>query len=519
MKKILLSITVLAMTINLSAQSELKTKSISIFKNGQSFVIKEGTVPTENKKYTLKEVPNALFGTLWFNGVSSKIQQITSKQDSVKKTLEQNADNFPKLLFANKGQVVTITTSDDKVYNGKLEGLESPDSPIITIQSDAKWYTIATSSIKNIEFASKPQMVGKLNQYEQKLVINVYFEGAGKQQMEMMYLQNGLSWTPTYLLELISDSKARIKFQAEISNDTEDIQNVDISLVVGVPNFKFANMPATLTSFSGSTISNGNYYKKEAQFSNALMGQMFDEKVAERDVSSVSVNSESEATGDFYFYKIKNLTIPKNGRGVYPVFDDIIDIKHIYECTLTPDRGRNANYNSLYAFDPVMANVYHTIEVNNKTKNPFTTGSVMVMDQKTQRPLVEDLLKYTPINQSSTVKLTTSSDIRVKEQDKIVNSEKEDKTINGYKVTYLQVSMESEVIISNNKKEEIEMSLKKTLEGKIEKASIKYSDRQVPNTNGDSYNLNPIDYIDFNIKLKAGETYKFTYSYTKYIRI
>lgn len=515
MKRIVLPIAAILMSLNLTAQQDLKIKSISIFKNGQSFVIKKGDVKTNNNTYRLTETPDALFGTLWFYSNNAKINQITSKLDSVSITNEEQVKNFPQLLFANKGKQLTITTTDDKTYNGVVENFDSPESPIAIIKTDGKWISISPSLIKNIGFNYQPQITAQITAIINKPVIDILFDNNGKQNLEMMYLQNGLSWVPTYLLELVSETTANIKLQAELSNNTEDIRNTHVNLVVGVPNFQYATHPATLLSFLGNIEPRYGYNLDAVSSRN--MGQMksnfyLSDKVSEVE-TEVQIDNTSSSTGDFYFYSIKNLTLPKNGRGSYMLFENTINIKHIYECILNSGQNNN-NYDSSYSFEPVVSDVYHIIEVENNTNNPFTTGSIMVIDKKTQRPLTEDMLKYTPINQSSSIKLTSSPDIRVKEEENVLKTQEAAKKANGY--SYKLLTIESEVSITNSKKENVAMVIKKTLDGKMLKSSIKYDSSQNPNS--DRYNINPVEKLNFKLDVKAGQTSKFTYTYQKYIR-
>ena len=517
MKKITLSITLLIMSLNISAQSDLKIKSISIFKNGESFVIEKGSVKTDNKLYRLTQTPNALFGTLWFRGLTSKVDQVTSKLDSVTTTKDEQAKTFSQLLYANVGNQLTITTTDGNTYKGIVDNFET-DFAIAIIKTDSKWISISPSVIKNIEFGFKPKTIAKLVEKENKPVFDIQFSSGGTQELEMMYLQNGLSWVPTYLLELVSETKAQIRLQAELINDTQDLKNTDINLVVGVPNFKYSSQPATLLSFLSKIEPNYSYTQRNQS---VLMGQMLSNasvsygSSSSQSIGSDNGNDNSDATGDFYFYQIKNLTLPKMGRGTYPLFDNTVNIKHIYECILTDANNSSNNYSSNYSFEPQMADVYHTIEIQNETKTPFTTGSILIIDNQTQRPLAEDMLKYTPINQSSSIKLTTSPDIRVKEQENITRTQEAEKKANGY--TYNLLTIESEVTITNSKKEDVAMMIKKVLDGKIQKASIKYTDSQKPNS--DRYVINPVDNLEFKIDIKAGQTYKFSYTYQKYMRM
>ena len=54
-----------------------------------------------------------------------------------------------------------------------------------------------------------------------------------EQPLDLMYLENGLSWSPTYLIELVDDKTANLTLRAEVVNNAENINNwmVDTSAV------------------------------------------------------------------------------------------------------------------------------------------------------------------------------------------------------------------------------------------------------------------------------------------------
>src|SRR5215469_16031221 len=130
MKKIISSIIMCVCAIaavSLNAQSVLKTKSISIFKDGKSFIIKEGTVETKDKEYVLDKIPNALMGTFWFSGKNSYIKQVVSSLQQVDEPIERKANSFADLLYANKDKEIMITTNDGKTYSGVVEDFDLPE--------------------------------------------------------------------------------------------------------------------------------------------------------------------------------------------------------------------------------------------------------------------------------------------------------------------------------------------------------------------------------------------------------
>lgn len=548
MRKLILPILALLITIQLMAESELKTKSISIFKNGKSFVIKEGNASTIDNVYTLQKTPNALFGTLWFTGLKTDIVKVTSKLEQVDETIERKASSFTDLLYANKGKLITLTTNDDNVYSGIVEDYNlpeeintllqlkedelkekygstyntdfrifPPETPVLLIKIDNKWVAIAPSTVKTIEFTEKPEKVTKLNIKVKKPVVKIQFAKGGIQPLSMMYLQNGISWTPAFLLELISDTEARLRLQAEVVNDAEDIVDTSVNFVVGVPNFKFADNPATLTSFVTQALRDIGYNYRDNRFSNALMTQVADYSYSEKmSNDEAGGNIDADTSEDFYFYNVNNISLEKGGRAYYPLFNVPVKIKHLYECNLPPmqdeQKYRNYDNDSQLSFDIKRCTVFHSIEIKNDTKTPFTTGSVMIVDGKTERPLAEDLIKYTGVGQTSSIQLTQSPDIRVEEQEKIIDTRQQGKKQNGY--SYSLLTIQSEVVIMNSKKQNVEMSINKLISGKSKTASVKYESRQIPGSNS----INPIDRLKFNLNVKAGETLKYTYTYEMYVR-
>jgi len=544
MKYIGLTLSALLISIQLIAQSEMQTKSISVFKNGKSFIIKEGTVKTADNTYILDKMPDALFGTLWFSGNQSKITQVVSKMESVNEPIERKAVGFRDLLYANKGKHLSITTSDNKTYAGTIDDFELseevnsqmllrqaelndaygtsidyhllPNDPqVLLIEIDKKWVSLNPMDIKTIEFSEKPEKTIRTNVKVKKPLVKVTFEKGGNQQLRMMYLQNGISWTPTYMLEINSDNDAILKLQAEVSNSIEDIVDTDMNFVVGVPNFKFAENPSILTSIIGKITQGYSSSNRSNYFSNAIATQMMGNGYANSGDydEDIPEGIEGEASEDYYFYNVKNVKLEKGGRAIYPLYSKPLKIKHLYECNLSGAEKKsstNRNYSD-YSFDTKKCDVFHSIEIKNSTSDPLTTGPVMIVD-KFNKPLAQDLIKYTGAGQSSFIQLTQSPDIWVEEKETIVDTKEAVKKVNGY--DYDLVTIQNEIEIVNSKKQSVDMAIRKMFEGTVKNVSIKYDNKQKIERN----TLNPTNNMELRPILKAGETLKITYTYETYIR-
>jgi hypothetical protein len=380
-----------------------------------------------------------------------------------------------------------------------------------------KWVSLSPTNIKAIEFAEKPNHLVKSNLKIKKPTIKIQFEKGGSQGLNMMYLQNGISWTPTYLLTLLSDTEANLKLQAEVTNNVEHIKNCDINFVVGVPNFKYATQPATLTTLTQMAremvtgVSNTSRKFNNA-FSNALIPSQTYSEEAMADYEELTVYNESndtEQNEDLYFYNVKNVDLEKDGRAHYPLFESKVKIKHLYECVLPYSQVNSYYYrDESFSFDTKLSNVYHTIEIKNDTKNPFTTGPIMIVNE--QKAIAQDLLKYTATGLTSSIKLTQASDIRVEEKEKITSTTK---TMFN-KESYSFVTLQSEVVIINSKNQDIDFSLNKSIMGTLKNVSEKYTSHSKVLNN----NVNPVETFNIKITLKAKETKKISYTYQVYVR-
>jgi len=546
----ILQVMAVVASLQLHAQTEFKTKSISIFKNGQSFVVKEGSVSTTDKVYTMDDLPKASFGTLWFTGLQADVAKVVSRQEASYEAVERKAIGFAELLYANKGKRITLTTADDKSFTGTVEDFDLPEeinsaiqlkeaefaqkyssvynadfhlfpssSPVLLLKMNNTWMSIDPAHIKTIEFFEKPIQKATSKVKVIKPLIKIYFTQGGQQLLNVMYLRDGISWTPTYLLQLLSDTEARLKLQAEVVNDMEDLKDANINFVVGVPNFKFAGTQATLTSFVNrlynTTSDAGNRFSNAIIPSSQMMGTA-KYSINYEAASEPMENVEATASEDLYFYNIKNVDLEKGGRAHYPLLNTLVKIKHLYECNLmsaTNDEIYDVDdEDGTFSFNETYSNVYHSIEITNDTKTPFTTGSVLIVQDETQNPLAEDLIKYTGSGTTSSILLTQSPDVRVEEKAKIISSQEDIRKKDGY--SYNLITVQSEVTAVNSKSKGIDLAVTKSLYGKCQNASIKYDSRSAVYGN----NINPLQYLTFKTHVKAGEKQKFTYTYTVYVR-
>ena len=115
---------------------------------------------------------------------------------------------------------------------------------------------------------------------EDRKALRFKVKGAsGHAGLTMGYLENGLGWTPSYLVSLEDEKTAQITMQAALVDDAEDLKAADVFFVVGVPNFAYAHIPSpmalqqTLLELMQAANRRDVSGMAGGRYSNALMGQ------------------------------------------------------------------------------------------------------------------------------------------------------------------------------------------------------------------------------------------------------
>ena len=357
-------------------------------------------------------------------------------------------------------------------------------------------------------------------------------KASAQENVEMAYLQRGIGWLPSYLVHLKDDKKAQIVLRAELVNDAEDIKDATLSLVVGVPNFKYdrlvspfvsnQNLETFLNQLNGSS-GNDLRYRRQNNLSNMITTQSMDYRAMDEmdvyggggDVDEVETQSQE----DLFFYTRKGVTLPKGGRALYSLFNEEVDYKHIYEVELAQNNG----YNVVYKQDNEQRNdVYHSLELKNTTDFPWTTGTAMVTQPRKNKEgnvsvtadpqvLSQDMLKYTAQTAKTMLRLTVAPDIMVKDNEQETARET---NIKMKKIVYDLVTATATIEVKNYKNKEVNLKISRTIIGEMLKTDANWETTKRPNY----YAINPVNDVTWEVKLDKGESKTITYSYQFYVR-
>lgn len=530
MKNYLVIVVCVFSIINLSAQEGFKTKTVSVFKNNSAFFTKDGTIQPKDKHYVfdLETMPRAAYGTFWLSG--SNLMHLTSYQKEFFTVKNQKIEHVPNrnqdFLKINKGKKTKLVLSEETSFEGTIKDVSA--QMVYLELENGEMISLPISYIRYVVLLEKSNGFNTTNHSDTtksvKQIVDLQFKNSAKQNLELIYFQNGIGWTPSYKVELQADSKAKITMQAAVSNQAEDLDNVNINFVVGYPNIKYASTLDVLFNNAGiANLYNQNTTSGYVQFadrairggSNMYYDGDFSQSTNLTNTTANAPEIKGLAEEDLYFYSLNNISIPKGGRGYFSIFETTVPYEDLYEVNLVPNHNNYYTYQAVDYKDVYRNKVWHILKLENKSEHAWTTGAAMVVkrDGKNVRPISQDDLNYTPMQGKGSLKLTISPDVSVKdyEKEKVRTARKQEK--DGY--YYEIVTVSGEVKVQNFKSEDIHLNIKKTVVGNLTASNPKW----LKSTRVNTYtSFNSTNEVCWEIKLDAGEKKVIEYEYQVYVR-
>jgi len=254
------------------ADHDVKLQQVSLFKNGLGFFVSHVTCPDKRDSFSFVPFAAPSHGTFWVSYPAKlKLEGLNARETELVESVE--ATTMSELLKANVGGTVrlwglekeepiegTIKYFSDNRARPRLDPYapgrgsygdrdyvpEFYQSRLMVIETKKGEVAVDPSSVKRADFigdeANKTfSRKRKAMQLDVKLAAP-----AGGEKLVVSYLAKGITWAPSYMVDITDSDKARISAQAAVINEVCDLNGVTVQLVTGFPNLQFADVVSPL---------------------------------------------------------------------------------------------------------------------------------------------------------------------------------------------------------------------------------------------------------------------------------
>jgi len=486
-----------------------RVTSVAVFKNGLGFFLREGEVMLRDGWCVTREVPPAAFGTLAiYSHAPTEVVDIVGSGPG--EIVDFDGTDAPKDEAAKRARLesalhlqVQLSYTQKSADRTAVGRLVSVGPQFAVLDTDSNTFAVPIEGIRRMQVLELPVRAHVVGQGDRP---------PDKTTLGMAYLRKGLTWIPEYTLKVIDDDTAELTLRGTLVNEAEDLVHCEVNFVVGVPHFVHTEYLAPISVGQIIRTIGAAVAPREIQMqianraaitSNLQAADQFDRMpgVVDRPVGGPAdlkaalgnlPQMESAAANDYTVYTKKDLTVRRGEKAIVTLF-----VKKI-------------RYTHLYRWSPPQE-VQHFLALRNDTDTPWTTGPCLAVSG--ERPLSEDLLKYTPKGGSGEIPVTAAMNIANEQTEKEI-----DRKLKAHEPspTFFVdlVTVEGTLKVRNFEKRPVSVAVTAAVQGKPLGAS---DDGAVSVDATRLQLLERIGYIRWHLKLEPGETKTLTYKYERYV--
>jgi len=488
-----------------------KVKSVAVFKNGLGFFIRQGEVNLRDGWCLTKYVPPAAFGTLAIYSANEKhlVDIVGSGPGEIvefdgedapgnnaykRKRLESSVNLNVQLTYTYKGT--------DRTAAGKIVSL---GSEFVVLEAKDNNFAVPLDAVSKMQVLNLPVRVH---------VASDNGPAARQTALGMAYLRKGITWIPEYTVRILDETTAELTLRGTLVNEAEDLIHCDVHFVVGVPHFLHTDYMAPIAVGQairtiGAAVAPRQVQRqivsRAAIATNTAVSDQFGPgwEVVEKPITEGSGQIDKvlgnlpqmggAAATDYTVYTKKDVSLRRGEKAIVTLFVKKIKYSHIYRWS-TPEQ------------------MHHFLVLHNSTDTAWTTGPYLAVSA--ERPLSEDLLKYTPKGGDCEIPVTAAVNIAYeKTESEIDRKLKAHSPQPGYFLDL--VTIEGKLKLRNFERRTVTIIVEVAVPGK----PIQASDDGVLRADPQKLELTKrAGTIRWQLKLKHNQSETLTYKYERYVR-
>ncbi len=511
---------------------------ILLYKNGLAYITRNFTLPGSGD-YEMKSVPDPVYGTFWLQSddrievlTGTRIENLSlDNKSEMRRALHQlqsgNAiiyhDYRIEDAYLGKDVMVSLnnnsgTSGGNNYFNGIV--MKSPSGKLL-LKTQRGYIMVSLNDIQNIKSTeiTKPKEPTVSTPYMQLKVYSA--KNAKTTPVKLNYLGYGITWSPSYQVDLTNPTNLRIELKAIIRNEIEDLTNVECELISGFPALKFSNKPSLLTpgisiedylaALDGNSVRLGRVAKRKA-YASAFAYQRADKDeefalgYSGSTPTSTPVNTKSGSGTDLYFKNIGNLTLEKDQTISKQLEFSNASYEKVVEWSIP--RNDIRTYNSNASDENRSGEIWDCVKFANPFTFPLTTAPVTFVQN--DRFIAEGMSDFVNPQAQTVLKVTKALSLKKSVTEYEDTSKRERITIEKSNRTKHYATCELK--IKNFRSEPVKLIIKRTFNGEFIDGERNPKVKALAE-NMNSYN--PVTRISWEIDLANLQeiTLKYNYSY------
>jgi hypothetical protein len=546
------SATALAAGDSTSTAAKPKIERIALFKNGLGYATAVAAIPDKATNVTIGQLPVPSYGTFWV-GYSKdvKVRHLVTSMET--NDVIATPPGVDEMLRLNPGRSVLLHVSsgpngEQATISGVVQAapimpLVEPPSPYfmdyrnprpyeyaypqsaqtaaVLIQTERGIVAINPNTVAQAEFAGNGPLRMATNHLKRPTIRMELEQPASGEKFSVSYLARGITWVPSYRIDISDDKTAQFSAEAQIINEMTDIESAQVELVTGFPNIQFPDLPnpvamsQPLADFlrslaAGRAEGSANRVNFMGQQQALTMNSYNPSEGDAVPVPAYSAAEQGQSAEDLFLYPVAKFSLKKGETATIPLFSAEMAYRHLYTWKIS-DQLDGDNSRQRGPEGKAAEEVWHVCRLANSAKMPLTTAVAEFV--KNGQFVGQDTCYYTAAGVETSIRINRAMNVQAEQAE--VEIERKRNAANFYGYGYDLVKLTGELKIRNRTEKAIDLEISKELSGEVLEKSHNAKDVQ---TARGLKQVNPKHNLTWLTSAKAGEEVKITYSYQLYVR-
>lgn len=454
---------------------ESTLKTLVVFKEGFGFFIREGSALLEDGWATTNLVPSAAVGTFYVYPLkpADRVETIVATPEHM---IPFAKPEQLRTLLANKvGLRLRVGTTEGNSATGILAKVL--DDMVLLRTDEGQYSAVEYARISKVVLTDFPVRIKFLTSNPN-----------ARMNIGVAYIQAGVRWEPSYLLELSSATEGRLTLRGTLLGLPEELKEADLVFVVGAPSLMNVGIVDSLLvglqSGPADALADFGRARREqaAKAAEAPSGGFGGGGFA----NIAGGGSVSDESGELQYYVKRGFSLRPGERAMTVIFEANVRVHPFFDW--------NADRNE----------VHYVLRVRNTTGSPLTSAPVFVLDNG--KPVGQPVMGYTAKEDDTELRMTRA--VGIKAEAREVEVERGESVIQG-EIVQTPITLHGTMTIENFQEKPAEVRIRKTIVGRI----VELSHGGVVKNTVVAAGPNPSNQVEWTINVPAGQKVVVEYRY------
>ena len=344
-------------------------------------------------------------------------------------------------------------------------------------------------------------------------------------KVTVSYLARGITWFPSYLIDLSHSTTARLSAKAVVVNEVADLANVQLELVTGFPNIQLADISSplamsqpladflsALTTGRSESRDRGYGYMVQQQGDYTRNATAYD-RYTSSPQPAYSTAQEGRSAEDLFLYPAGSISLKRGETACIPLFTTELPYTHLYTWRIPDFINEDARWADRTERDnkPREEEVWHCCRIRNTMGMPWTTAPAEFV--KDGQFTGQDTCYYTAQGSEATIRINRAMNVLADQAEYEVKRTRSATNFYGY--IYDRVEVKGQLKLCNKLASAATIEIAKDVSGTVLESAPKAKD--VTTAKG-LKRVNPSHTLTWSLVVEPGKEESLSYNYEVFIR-